>query len=246
MKQLLLLCTALLLVGSVFAQEGLPLYKITKKTGDSYYPEILYLDSNSKEYITKKAFGKKYGKDEFKIIEELVESAEKKRIKEEPLCNFYIKETGVIWQYVYEVDLDKKQIRDYFETQTFMKLQKETESSMIFLLDKFSFNIRKSGSWGTTPMYLNYPISGSVTVQNKDDKYRITVSNMVFTSSMDFNFGGVSTNGNDQTPLEEYAYNYKREVFKSLFTSSGANAMNNLLLDVFEMKEVESITSDNW
>ncbi len=245
MNRLLILYTALMLVASSFAQDGLPQYKINEGV-DVYSVETLYLDNDTKEYITKKVFVKKYGKDEFKIIKELVEIAEKKRIKEKPLCNFYIKETGVIWQYVYEVDLDRKQIRDYFEAQTFMKLQKLTEASMVFTLDKFSFNIRKSGSWGTTPMYLNDPISGSVTVQSKDNKYRITVSNIVFTSSMDLNFGGVSTNGNDQTPLEEYAYNYKRDVFKSLFTSSGANAMNNLLLDLFEIKEIESITSDNW
>ena len=58
MKTILLLCVAFLFVGNITAQENSPLYKIIIENDGTYEEReiILYLDSETKEFITKKEF----------------------------------------------------------------------------------------------------------------------------------------------------------------------------------------------
>lgn len=93
MKRLILLCSTILLVGNIFAQESLPTYKIIK---ESYGSEtMLYLDSETNEYITKREFIKKYSRDESRIIEDQIKIAE-----DELANNNYIVDGNMLLQYI--------------------------------------------------------------------------------------------------------------------------------------------------
>lgn len=66
MKILSLLFISILWIGNVFAQESLPLSKTEEYHNYTY---TTYLDSDTKEYLTKRDFVKKFGRDEFNIID---------------------------------------------------------------------------------------------------------------------------------------------------------------------------------
>ncbi len=244
MKTILLLCVAFLFVGNITAQENSPLYKIIIENDGTYEEReiILYLDSETKEFITKKEFIKKYNRDEFRIIEKIVDIA----IQKEPVFNFHIKESGVVWQYIYDVDLTQDQIKEYFMNQTFMKLERETESGIIFSIDKMLLNTETVASWGSTPPFLKFPLSGGVTVPCKDNRYRVLFPNAVFTSDMNLSFGSIASNSNLQMSVGDYAYNYKRNKFMTGFKNTTARVMNDLFIDLFKIKEANIDTLGDW
>ena len=269
MKKLLLLLAVLIMSLSVNAQDYPKDLKIVKSGG---FKVASVYDLKTKSYIKcsdyaemcgidslKKVFKISLQRGEYKqsrydwILEtDCVKFTENKlEVSEEnsdetKIYNFSISKTGVIWQNIYDTDLNKEQIKAYFGSQTFMELKKETESSMTFSINKLSLNTTKFFSRGLTPFFLLEPMSSIIMVQWKDNRYRITLSNVIFTSTTDWSLGGVSTNSNTQSTLDEYAYNYRRGKFKSMFVNTNANIANTIFFDLFDIKKIETTTSDDW
>ena len=130
--------------------------------------------------------------------------------------------------------------------QTFMKLERETESGIIFSVDKMLLNTETVASWGSTPLFLKFPLSGGVTVQCKDNRYRVLFPNAVFTSDMNLSFGSIASNSNLQMSVGDYAYNYKRNKFMTGFKNTTARVMNDLFIDLFKIKEANIDTLGDW
>ena len=66
------------------------------------------------------------------------------------------------------------------------------------------------------PLYMRQPFNAKVAVEKKEDRYRVTVSQIIFLDLEEF-----STSSNSFTPLQTYAINKTSELKKSQIKALG-------------------------
>lgn len=162
--------------------------------------------------------------------------------------NFKIVDGDVIWQFVYETDKSQNEIIEYFKRSNTFKVVSADSTNVKGYVDRKSLDFQKCGySRMELAIYINNPISYTVNISVKDNRYRVTIHNVVFASTTNMSFGGVSTNSNSQYTLTEMSYNHRRSKFKDMFFSqNAASALANVFYDTYLMKSNYITTSDDW
>jgi hypothetical protein len=122
--------------------------------------------------------------------------------------HFKIVDGKVIWQKVFDYN-DTINVRDLFIEKNILTDVAETNQKMIGKLKPLKFDYKSAGfKLMSTPIYiLSSDLTGNVSVETKEGKYRITIDNFILTSNMD---GGFIKKG-EESNYEFYALNKNKE-----------------------------------
>lgn len=154
----------------------------------------------------------------------------------------------MIWQYVYDTDKSESDIVNYFKDSRLFDITNISDNRIYGTVDNKPIEYRKYGfSSMSTPMYISGSnCSYNVSIDIKEKRYRVTVSQIMFQSTTDYNSKYISTNSNSKTSLNVYAYNYNRGQFKSIFSSCGADiTLATVWFNTFLITDSEP-QNDNW
>lgn len=158
--------------------------------------------------------------------------------------NFSIKDGKLVWQKVFDTELTKNELFRYFAYNGAFEVIKEEDSTLLLQHKKAVLNFKPYK--GAVIMAMHSPATAQAVIQYKDGKYRVTVTDVIYHSDLSVSLRGVSTNSNTQYSLDEIAYNFKKQEYRSSFKSRGyAEMMNNIFIDLFTIGEL-SHSDDNW
>lgn len=158
--------------------------------------------------------------------------------------NFILENKTIKWQKVFDTNLSKNELGNLFIKNIVSNFQ--TENLQEFE-DRILFNVKQDkidfksmgGSWGSTALFVQYPIDYFVMVDIKENKYRITIKNII----VDMSSAGF---GNTANELINYITKKKNSVFrKSSASSKGATFFNNHFMNKFDINKI-SKENDEW
>lgn len=154
--------------------------------------------------------------------------------------NFKIQNGNVVWQYVYNTNKTAKDVVSYFSQFGIFDINHTNDSTIIGKVRDRPIDAKSYGfSTGLTPMYLIVcKYSGNVIINIKDKKYRITLT------GVSFDYFSVIVSNTLTTTLDEVAYNFNRNKFKSSFDDA-AEILSTIWYDTYLVKN--NIDKDtNW
>ena len=136
--------------------------------------------------------------------------------------NFSVKDGGIVWQRVYQSQLDSSSIASALIATGQVTDVAGIPGGIVCHIAPRSLDYRGAGySRGAAAMYIvNRQMEGHATIQLRDGRYRVTVDRMVFVASTETSLSRVG----ERTPLEDYAMSRKGEI-KSVFTSMNASGI---------------------
>lgn len=163
--------------------------------------------------------------------------------------NFKILNESVVWQFVYQVDKTEKGIIKYFKDSKLFRVDDMDSVSINGSVDNkpIEYQKYKFSSMGT-PMYIsNSNCSYNISIDVKDGRYRVTISRVMFASTINMSMNGISTNSNQLSSLNEYAYNFKRNKFKPAFSTYGADkVLATVWYNTYLFKENKESPDSDW
>ena len=147
-----------------------------------------------------------------------------------------VNETNIIWQNIYDTDLSKNEIVDYFKLFGNIKIVEETNDRIIGYSygGKIDFNKYKGSKIGNT--IFDNDLFYKVIIDLKDKKYRFTTLDILFSKDGGMLIDGWgSTGAKHETIDNKYI---KEGRFKSSFSREGAESLNKYFLDSFLAKKL--------
>lgn len=152
--------------------------------------------------------------------------------------NLKLENKQIIFERVYIIDsLDSKKIEKLLTLNT-PKVQdltnfNKTDEIIIAKISNASIDYKKyGGKWGNTSTILNYPFFCDISIVWKDQKYRVTASNMYFTGNP---IGTVKTS-------EIFTINRGSEFENSKIAKRALSYIDNYLSDLFKF----NTSKYNW
>lgn len=154
----------------------------------------------------------------------------------------------LIWQHVYETRLTPQEVLSYFETSGIFETCTRDETRIWGPSKQKKLNCQAAGvnssTLGNHYGFLNYPVSYSITIEAKDNRYRVTLKNIVAHPDISIAYMGISTNSNIQISANDQLYNFRKGKFKN---SSGCIAVNQCLTNEFTIPDISHFEQDdNW
>ena len=156
--------------------------------------------------------------------------------------NFSIKDGGIVWQRVYQSQLDSASIASVLVATGQVTDVAGIPGGIVCRIMPRSLDYRGAGfSRGSAAMYIvNRQMEGHATIQMREGRYRVTVDRMVFVASTETSLSRVG----ERTPLEDYAMSRKGEI-KSVFTSM--NAAGIIDYDLGKLFDLKVVTDEeDW
>jgi hypothetical protein len=155
-----------------------------------------------------------------------------------PNTSFYLKETRIIYQKVFKSNLSQKELADQvyrlLSTTKDFKFDIDGVGNVDFYgrlcLHQFD-NVRYNTTVFNAPVLLNIPIDATVVVQVKDNRYRVTISDITFKYTTDLLLD------NELTERNRSRLNLGRSSLKL------AKFLDQDFTDLFEIKNL-AISSD--
>lgn len=160
-----------------------------------------------------------------------------KSYSQDNFLNFkIINETNIIWQNIYNTNLSKNEIIDYFKLFGNIKIAEETNDRIIGYScgDKIDFNKYKGSKAGNT--IFDNDLFYKVVIDLREKKYRITILDILFSKD-----GGVLIDGwgSTGTKSETIDNKYIKEGrFKNSFSREGSESLDKYFLDKFIAKKL--------
>jgi hypothetical protein len=152
--------------------------------------------------------------------------------------NFKIIDGDIIWQKIYETTMSKDTLLSLFESSgLFTRI--EVSKQFMGDLKKMDADIKGAGyDKMAVPMYIpNKYITGFLTVDFREGKYRVTIKNIKLIQKADYSLAEQG----EETSLNTYAVKGDNE-FKSAFLKAPSKIYNYTFEKAFAIKE----TDDNW
>lgn len=145
----------------------------------------------------------------------------------------------ITYQKVFDAPgLSKVDIVNLFHSGPFTQID---TMSLYSKLNNYTINYKKHGySMMNIPVYARGNFTGNVKIELKDNRYRVTASNFMYTAGVEFNIGGVTAT-DQPTPLETYAL--KKDGTIRPAQQIVIDAIDKDLTDLFTIKQQ---TNDNW
>jgi len=158
-----------------------------------------------------------------------------------------LKENTILFQKVYESELSKSELK--IALQSFLPAVKsfqltditnQTEYQFSGRLSDYNINYRKfGGTFIDAPSLLNYPIIANVIIQVKDNKYRVTISEIIFKSLL------ITTNAPNDRELDDVLTRKERTLIK---TNSNAQSVGYFLDKdfslAFDIKKTKKLSAE--
>ena len=147
--------------------------------------------------------------------------------------NFTIVNNSLQWQVIFNKDTNTN-IVDYFKKNPFTSALTFTEN--ISGISNWHQLQNKKG----LPIFAYQDFKAFITIEEKEDKYRVTVTNIIF-KGVEISFGGVTNKSEDH--LEALALKNDFTIRPSKPTQNTLNALNTFFTDTFT---VNVTPTTNW
>ncbi len=153
--------------------------------------------------------------------------------------HFLLTEGNVTWQKVYETKKSKEELISYFKSSGLFKLFRVEDGKIIATLRPQSIDKSDKKIAGTLPPALTVKAkyAGTVMIDLKGDKYRVTYHNILIVGS-----GEIIKKGEKQ-PFEKHYVNKDGKTFRISFNKKPVVIYNAAFNQTFEMKVAKS---DDW
>ena len=151
--------------------------------------------------------------------------------------NFKIVDNNkIIWQYVYNTELSRNEIIDYFKIFGNMTIVEETEKRLIGCSSGEKIDFSKYKGTKISETIFDNSLSYKIIVDIKDKKYRITVLNISFPKDSGVMIDEWGRTGGKSSIIDnEYIKN--GEIRKS-FSKDGSESLDKYFLDKFKAKNI--------
>lgn len=155
--------------------------------------------------------------------------------------NFSIVDGRLIWQNVFETQLDQDRIEKLIiESGQFTDIV-NTGDRITFFCPRTKVNYEQFGyKWGNTPVYVSsHDIAFFCTIQFKEGRYRATLERIIGIE----NRTDKLYHDGDSRPLDAFAI--KEGEFRDIFTRKPSEIYNKLFLMLLDFQE-KTILGDDW
>lgn len=99
----------------------------------------------------------------------------------------------------------------YFTSSNLFSISHSDSLGIVGSVERQSVNYKKFGyKTMLVAMYINQPMSYEIEIRIKEERYRVLIKNVTFSSTSNYSMYGVSTNSNSQSSLTEMSYNHNR------------------------------------
>lgn len=145
----------------------------------------------------------------------------------------------IIWQNVIETELNNEQLNTLIKESGYFTKIEELENKTLCELKPFKANYQAYGySNMKAPIYISRSlVSGNVVIEFRENKYRITIKNIVFTQNIE----DIFTKQGEVETFESWVLN-KNQIIKPAFFNDGSDILNKefKVKTTFLQKESES------
>lgn len=155
--------------------------------------------------------------------------------------NFSIVDGRLVWQNIFETQLDQGQIEKLIiESGHFTDIV-NTGDKITFYCPRTKVEYERFGyRWGNIPVYIPaHDLSFFCTIQFKEGRYRATVEKMMLTENRT---DGLHNEGETHT-LDFFAT--KNGEFREQFTRKPSDIYNKMILEMLDVREKAAL-DDNW
>ncbi|HLV50705.1 MAG TPA: hypothetical protein VKY44_01960 [Flavobacterium sp.] len=156
--------------------------------------------------------------------------------------NFSSENNKIIWQKVFETNLDFNQLTDKIKESGILEKIEIGENKILGQSKPIEADFKGAGySEMSTPMYIARSFfDGFVMIEFKDGKYRVTFKNIMLTQKYN---DGLSKEG-EKTTIETFGLKSGKNEFKGAFTKSPSKILNYTFTKSFDFKSLDK--NDNW
>lgn len=163
-------------------------------------------------------------------------------VAQESINNFIPENNKIVWQKVFETNLDKAQLLDIIKVSGLFENCDIKDDKILGQMFPIEADFKGAG-YGemSTPIYIarNF-FDGYVIIEFKEARYRVTVKNIMLTQQYD---DGLSKEG-EKTTIETYAIKSGKNEIKNAFSKSPSIILDYTFTNIFNFKRSE--TNDQW
>jgi len=151
--------------------------------------------------------------------------------------NFKIENGSLVWQKVFESDVNPNDLFTNILSKGYFKDVNRTDSTLTGIFEGIEPDYKGYGSSElSTPMYISRSfINGGVSIQVRQGRYRVVLSNLTFEQKYD----DALTKQGEKTKIETFS---GRKDLKRAFLKKPANILTFTFDKIFQYQE----TDDNW
>lgn len=161
--------------------------------------------------------------------------------------NFRIENNTVLWQKVFDTRLTYNQIIEIISKDNKYSNIKQFDSTIVFTHEKLDPDLKGAGySRGSAPMYiLDNLIKQDVTIEVKQNRYRVTCKNIFCVQQRSIQIGFLSTTNGETHSIESIVINRKGELKKGI-TAYGYEILDYNYTKEFNFNNRIVKKDDNW
>lgn len=161
---------------------------------------------------------------------------------QESIHNFYPENNKIIWQKVFETELDFNQLTNQIKESGILEKIETGENKLMGQTKPIDADFKGAGYREmSTPMYIARSFfDGFALIEFKDGKYRVTLKNIMLTQEYD---DGLSEEGEKST-IESFGIKRGKNEMKVAFKKSPSIILDYTFTNSFTFKKVKK--DDNW
>ncbi|MDP9961268.1 hypothetical protein [Chryseobacterium lathyri] len=160
------------------------------------------------------------------------------------VSNFSLDNSQVQWQKVYETTLTQEEIISLAKDSGKFSVQNGNNENFSGSISELMADYKGAGYSGmSTTFYVqNSTISGKIKIDLKEDRYRVTVSNIVLTELYNIGFG---SGNNKKVPFEYYVLRNNKSDFTSTFLKRDSKIYDYTFSNLFDFSKYKK-TNNDW
>lgn len=156
-------------------------------------------------YCCLSSFSQKPQFDDSLDIDPLYENFSNKQL--DTTYGFNLVDGEVIWQNIFSTDKSAKEISEYFTRVRKFDIVENDSATIYGKVERQNINYEKLGfKRMSVAMFVNCPTSYKIIIDIKNERYRVTISEVVFAATMGLT--AISPNSNSLITLAELCYNH--------------------------------------
>lgn len=163
-------------------------------------------------------------------------------VAQESVNNFIPENNKIVWQKVFETNLDKAQLLDIIKVSGVFENYDIEDDKISGQINPVDADFKGAGfSEMSTPIYIARSFfDGYLIIEFKENRYRVTLKNIMLIQQYD---DGLSKAG-EKTTIETYAIKNGQNELKKAFTKSPSVILDYTFTNIFNFKLTEN--NDNW
>ena len=151
--------------------------------------------------------------------------------------NFHLTSGEVTWEKVYETEKSKEEVIAHFEKSSLFKIFKVEEGKVFATLKPQGIDLERVGIAGVPTILRKTDFAGKVLIRFKDNKYRVTYTEIVLVGHGDLIKKG------ERQPFELHYVNKDGKDYRKYFVKKPRTIYNNHFNELFV---IEKVKKDEW